>query len=183
MSCDGSDQGVCKSNSNISKQSKKIKKVPKMSEEKMSKKTEKTKKTNEHLRGTNQNIIKNYIRAIISFITSPLSETYLNPLLKQYAVGEHDFLNFVCTYKDRIESIRSLIELIKDHEDDDNDEYRCKNIFREICIIFLRYFAQNWIYGSIKLKHKEILMKNRLRLKNIIRNPANKVMLVRPHEE
>jgi hypothetical protein len=151
-----------KSQSTILNLSKKIKRSPKKSYY-----TPK-KVSTAHIKGTPQNVIKNYMKAIASFALSDLALPYLVPLLDASSVNQNEFANFICTYKDQVESLPGILALVNDDEEMDSFLKECKNIFKEMCVIFLRYYATNWIYNSQKLKHKEILLKNRLLLQRRI---------------
>jgi len=78
------------------------------------------------VKGTNQNIIKNYVRAIISFAASDVALPHLKPLLLQYQVSRTEFYNYVLTYKDTVDSIRSLVNFTNESEDDEPQVQQCK---------------------------------------------------------
>jgi len=90
-----------------------------------------------------------------------------------------EFTNFICTYKDQIESLPGIVNLANDEDETDAILKQCKIIFREMSIVFLRYYATNWIYNSNKLKHRDILLKNRLLLQRRIKNPNSNVRILR----
>jgi len=59
-----------------------------------------------------------------------------------------DFYNYICTYKEKIDSIKGMVNFTNE-ESDDTDELKVfKIIAKDICYIFLEYYAANWIYGS-----------------------------------
>jgi len=115
--------------------------------------------------GTGQNILKNFIKAISSFSTSDLALPYLIPLLDITNITQEQFVNYVCTYKERVDSLKGLVNLTTPGEYDNTETSICKKIFKELSITFLKFFAVNWIYGSNKLKHRQILLKNRFIIK------------------
>jgi len=164
-----------KRKSNISKKSNKIKRNGKNSRVR-----------NPNLRrllsGTYQNIIKNFIKAISSFCTSDLALPYLIPLIDNSNCGitQEMFIDFVFTYKEKVDSLTGLITLTLPEDTDSKETVICKTIYKELSIVFLKYFAVNWIFGSTKLKHRKVLLRNRFIIKRKIQNPDMKVKIVRP---
>jgi len=130
--------------------------------------------------GTYQNIIKNFIKAISSFATSDLALPYLIPLIDNTSMTQEKFVDYVFTYKEKVDSLRGLVELTLPEEGDNKETIICKNIFKELSIVFLKYFAVNWIFGSNKIKHRKVLLKNRFIIKRKILNPDMKVKIIRP---
>jgi len=159
--------------SNVGKRSTKIKKLPKGSRVR-----------NPNLRrlvsGTYQNIIKNFIKAISAFSTSDLALPYLIPLLDNTNVTQEKFVSYVFTYKEKVDSLKGLIDLTLAEDNESKETINCKKIFKDLSIIFLKYFAVNWIFGSTKLKHRKVLLKNRFIIKRKIENPDMKVKIIRP---
>jgi len=104
-------------------------------------------------------------------------------LLNEFNLAHDAFTNFVCSHKDRVGSLPALLSLANEEDIDSEEIVLCKRVFKEISIIFLRYYATNWIYNSAKLKNRDILLKNRLLLQRRIKNPKANVRILRNYRK
>jgi len=59
------------------------------------------------------------MKAIAGFALSDLALPYLVPLLDASSINQNDFANFVCTHKDQVESLPSILNLANDEDEED----------------------------------------------------------------
>ena len=117
------------------------------------------------------NIVKNYGKAMAAFSISEAAIPYLKSFLILYQVKYERFADFVYSHKENIDCIGSLRNVLLINEEDSQETAVYKNIFKEICSIFLKYFAVNWIYNGKMTKKREHL-NCRFHLMRRIANPS-----------
>jgi len=117
-----------------------------------------------------KNIVKNYGKAICNFCFLDAAKTYLEDLVKREGVNMEEFLNYLNSKKDSIDSIQSLKEMLIVYEDDDLPTRSYKVLFKEIGIIFIKYFSVNWIFNG-RLTYKEAHLKFRFKMLRRLKNP------------
>jgi len=120
---------------------------------------------------SNKNIIKNYARAMVNFALSSLSAPYLGKVLeKEKDLNLKEFRAFMQEQKEEINSIKNLRELLLIKEGESHKIASYKRIFQAMCVIFVKFFAVNWIYNS-KVCDKLTHLKYRYKILRRIRNP------------
>jgi len=123
-----------------------------------------------------KNIVKNYGKALCSFASSKIAVAYLEDILKRKSfecVRIKEFMEFIKGKKESINSIESLRKLLViDENQDDNLIRSYKELFKEVSVIFLKYFAVNWIYSG-KLLHKNAHMQYRFKMLRRVQNPEH----------
>jgi len=125
--------------------------------------------------GDSKNIIKNYGKALSSFASSKMAYEYLESIVSSHGynfVNIRDFMSWIKSQKEKINSIESIRRLLITNEDDDQEARAYKIMFKEISIIFLKYFAVNWIYNG-KLMHKSAHLKFRFKMLRRIQDPEH----------
>ena len=119
---------------------------------------------------SSNNIMKNYCRGIVNFARSPMALPYLLPLLKTHKLELGTFKDFIKLKKTKINCIKKLREILLISPNDKDEIIAIKVIFREITIIFLKFFAPNWIYSS-QISDKYSHLKYRFKILRRVRNP------------
>lgn len=117
-----------------------------------------------------KNIIKNYGRALANFAASDLASSYLTKLAEQEKIKEKEFRKYISSKKKQARCIKGLRDLLLITEDDSQMTVAYKKIFRELSIIFMKFFSVNWIFGG-KLCDKKIHLKYRFKILRRIQNP------------
>jgi len=72
--------------------------------------------------------------------------------------------------KETTNSMESLRKLLIEEEGDTQLDVVTKAVFKEVSIIFMKYFAVNWIFSG-KLVHKTAHLKFRFKMLRRIKNP------------
>jgi len=121
---------------------------------------------------TSINIMKNYCRGIINFVLSPIALKYLNPLLHTHEIDPETFRKFIRSRKSKINCIKQLRKALLPVQEDTLAISILKVIFKEITIVFLKFFAPNWIYNS-KISDKYAHLKYRFKILRRVRNPEH----------
>jgi len=114
--------------------------------------------------------MKNYCRGILNFALSRTALPYLNLMFQNYKTNLDSFRIFLSSRKSKINCIKQLREVLLIEKQDEEETVAMKSIFKDITIIFLKFFAPNWIYNS-KISQKADHLKYRLRLLRRVRNP------------
>ena len=117
-----------------------------------------------------KNIVKNYGRAMSSFAYSEISHPYLEPFAQEEGVTVEGFHEWIQNNKENIDGIERLRWLIIVTQKDSETIASFKRIFQQLCIIFLKFFCVNWIYGG-KLTHKQVHLNYRFKMLRRVRNP------------
>jgi len=128
-----------------------------------------------HPEGDSKNIIKNYGKALCSFASSSMAIPYLETTISKRGyknVNIKEFMAYIKVKKESINSIESIRRLLIVSQEDDTINAAYKSIFQDISIIFLKYFAVNWIYNG-KLMHKSAHLKFRFKMLRRIQNPEH----------
>jgi len=120
--------------------------------------------------GNSKNIVKNYGKALCAFAASDLSIPYLQDMKKEFSFEIHDFRSYIKDKKETINSIESLRRLLVESAGDSSEVKCYKKLFQKLSIIFLKFFAVNWIYHG-KLTHKIAHLKFRFKMLRRIKNP------------
>jgi hypothetical protein len=122
-----------------------------------------------------KNIVKNYGKALCSFASSKLALPYIESLVskKGYeAVNIKKFMEDIKQKKESTNSMESLRRLLMENSDDNEETRECKRLFKEVSIIFMKYFSVNWIFNG-KLVHKHAHLKFRFKMLRRIQNPQH----------
>jgi hypothetical protein len=129
---------------------------------------------NSHTKGSTsgKNIVKNYSRAMINFALSKLAAPYLPQLLVQEKIKMEEFRRFLNLRKTKVNCIKSMRELLLIAKEDTMQVAACKNIFKEICKVFIKYFSVNWIFSS-KISDRIVHLKYRFKLLRRIQDPEH----------
>ena len=117
------------------------------------------------------NIVKNYGKAMAAFAISEVAIPYLQFFLNLNKVKYEGFSDFIYSHKENIDCIGSLRNVLLINEEDSQESAVYKNIFKEICLVFLKYFAVNWIYNG-KMTRKREHLNCRFHLMRRIGNPS-----------
>lgn len=120
-----------------------------------------------------KNVMKNYSRAFTAFALSPLAQPYLTPILETYQVDLQVFMEFIESRKNEANCVKGLRDLLLLPTDFDSVEVvAMKKVFQEICVVFLKFFAVNWIFHG-KVMDKSAHVNYRLKILRKIKNPSN----------
>jgi len=126
--------------------------------------------------GNSKNIVKNYGKALCAFASSAIAVPYLENIIAKnnFAcnVKPGGFMSFIKSKKETINSIESLRKLLVVYEGDTNQITAYKKVFQEISVVFLKYFAVNWIFGG-KLMHKNAHLQFRFKMLRRIQDPEH----------
>jgi len=116
------------------------------------------------------NIMKNYCRGITNFSLSRLAVPYLMPLLQKHKIELERFRKFLQNKKSNINCIKQLRQMLLISPNDSAEATSIKNIFKDLTIIFLKYFAPNWIYNT-KIIDKFAHLKFRFKILRRVKEP------------
>ena len=119
-----------------------------------------------------RNVVKNYGRAMASFCLSEIALLYLKPLIIEECVQTERFKSFMISMKESIDGIASLRSLLLAARDDDKETIILKRIFQKMCVVFIKNFSVNWIFGG-RLKNKIAHLKCRFRMLRRVLNPQH----------
>jgi len=116
-----------------------------------------------------QEVLKNMAQALVGFSLSELALPYLEMIQRKYREDFHidcyrDFLRIQSEYVNSLKNFKSLF-LSKYAENEIEVVY--KRVCRRIAVIFLKYFAVNWLFQS-NLKNKQYYLKLRFKLLKLI---------------
>ncbi len=120
-----------------------------------------------------KNIVKNYGKALCAFASSKLARPYIETVIakKGYeGVNKQKFMEQMKEKKETTNSMESLRRLLMESSEDNEEDLMFKTIFKEVSIIFMKYFSVNWIYSG-KLVHKNAHLKFRFKMLRRIKNP------------
>ena len=81
----------------------------------------------------------------------PLAIPYIENIIEKnnyHATGAILFARFIKGKKDQVNNIESLRRLLIVEVSDDDTISIYKNIFKEVSVVFLKYFSVNWIYSG-----------------------------------
>ena len=118
------------------------------------------------------NIMKNYCRGIINFSLSNLAITYLIPLLQKHQIELQTFRKFIQAKKSKINCIKQLRQMLLVTPNDNAVTASVKSIFKDLTIIFLKFFAPNWIYNT-KIIDKFAHLKFRFKILRRVKEPLH----------
>ena len=119
-----------------------------------------------------KNIVKNYGRALANFASSNLAIPYLTDLVRIENFKVKDFRRFMASKKKQSRCIKGLRDLLIVQEEDNPTIATFKRVFKEISIIFIKYFSVNWIFGG-KLCDKMTHLKYRFKIQRRIQDPEH----------
>ena len=119
-----------------------------------------------------KNIVKNYGRALANFAASNLALPYLTRSIERENVRLKDFRRFISSKKKRARCIAGLRQLLVVEAEDTEHIAAFKRIFKEVSIIFIKYFSVNWIFSG-KLCDKMTHLKYRFKILRRIRSPEH----------
>jgi len=125
--------------------------------------------TSERERST-KNIVKNYGKAICTFACSELGTPYLEPLLEENQVKLENFVEFVESAKESIDSLQSFRNLLLVKEEDDSQLRAYKKIFVSLGEVFIKCFSVNWIFSG-RVRYKDTHLKFRYKMLRRIQHP------------
>ena len=114
--------------------------------------------------------MKNYCRGIANFAVSQMAVSYLKPLLQKHHIELDAFRKFIRAKKSKINCIKQLREMLLISETEKREVAAMKTVFKEITIIFLKYFIPNWVYNS-KITDKFAHLKYRFKILRRVKNP------------
>ena len=118
-------------------------------------------------------IVRNYAKALCSFAASDMAIPYLKDMISKDFQGKADIAGFQKHMKDqkgKTASISSLRGLLMINKNDTEREKAYKQMFSQISILFLKFFAVNWIFSG-KVKYRLEHLKYRQKMLRRVRNP------------
>ena len=134
---------------------------------------------------SSKNIMKNYARALANFAGSNIAVPYLRQMIDQrYSKSKKQakertdnieselsgFKQFIEKNKQKINCIKNLRGLLLAEDKDADNIKLFKELFKNISVIFLKFFSVNWLFSS-KIGDKAAHLKYRLRLLRRVQNP------------
>ena len=129
--------------------------------------------------------MKNYARALANFALSNIAIPYLRVLInksfnnKRTKVHQNKetteselckFRVYIERNKEKVNCIKQLRELLLGDTKDPAETIRFKELFKDISVVFLKFFSVNWLYSS-KIGDKVAHLKYRLKLLRRVQNP------------
>ena len=120
-----------------------------------------------------KNIVKNYGKALCAFASSRIAVPYILEIMAKNSYDCIDIPQFMETMKLKKEttnSMESLRKLLIAEEGEKKVEQTQKKLFKELSVVFIKYFSVNWIYNG-KLLHKRAHLKFRFKMLRRIQNP------------
>ena len=118
-------------------------------------------------------IVRNYAKIFCSFASSGMATPYLKNLIAtkyRDKIELEKFQKFIYNKKEHTFSILTLRTLLLIHPNDEELIKEYKKLFADISIIFLKFYAVNWIFNS-KIKHRIEHLKCRQKMIRRVRNP------------
>lgn len=128
-----------------------------------------------------KNIMINFGKAIISFVTSIIAIQYLRPRLLIENLSFSQFNIFVTQGKMKISGMRALRSLLKIEDDDSPELKACKRVFQYMSETFIKYYSYEWVMKS-RLVHKEVYLACRLKMLRRIQNPEQFTYILMKNE-
>jgi hypothetical protein len=119
--------------------------------------------------GKTRRIIKNLLRGIIDFIISDISLPYLEQIKRRDGdeFNVSTFQEFFSIQKEYIYDLKDFRKLIVVVDGETGQEAIYKKVCQKISVVFLKYFAVNWLYQT-KHNHKKTYLKLRFKLLRVI---------------
>lgn len=131
-------------------------------------------KISQHVgKGDSKNIIKNYGKALCAFASSKTALPYTKEFIKKNGLNGikvSEFMNYYNSKKSSIKSMDKIRSLLIAEDGDSNTVRVYKAIFQYTSIVFLKFFAVNWIYNG-KLVQKTVHLNFRFKMLRRIQNP------------
>ncbi len=119
---------------------------------------------------SSKNIVKNYGRAICSFILSDVGIPYLRPMIVRERVRLEELRTFISNEKEGIDGISSFRRLLLPNESDEEKVLAYKIILKEMSVIFIKDFSVNWIFSG-RLRDKQAHLKVRYKMLRRVLDP------------
>jgi len=119
---------------------------------------------------SNNNIMKNYSRAMLHFTESNTALPYLQKKLEEHGIQLARFQEILNSKREKANCIKGFRELLLVHPHDDSELVSFKGVFQGICEVFLKFFSVNWIFNS-KINDKILHLKYRGKMLRRVRNP------------
>lgn len=122
-----------------------------------------------------KNIIKNYGKAMCSFASSKMATPYIENIIAKLGykkINIPKFMEHMNRKKETTNSMESIRKLLMEEPGDTEEQRKWKTIFKELSIIFMKFFVVNWIYSG-KLLHKNAHLKFRFKMFRRIRDPKH----------
>lgn len=121
---------------------------------------------------SSKNIMKNYSRALAHFAVSEMAAPHLAKILKKEGIEKEQFCSFIEDYKDSVNCIKNLREMLLIEPQEDAQNTGIKRAFMQICEVFLKFFSVNWIFHS-KIRDRLVHLKYRFKILRRIRHPEH----------
>ena len=118
-------------------------------------------------------IIRNYAKALCAFAHSSVAAPYLRKIIEKNFDGNYEITGFQKLMKQKkrkVGSIESLKALLLIQSDDTREASLYKKLFTEISVIFLKFFAVNWLFHG-NVKHRIEHLKYRHKMLRRVQNP------------
>lgn len=120
-----------------------------------------------------QNIVKNYARAMINFSLDKIAAPYLTDILaKEPEIDFKRFRKYINQKREKVNCIQNLRSMLLVLERDTVKVAAYKRVFREICLVFLKYFSVNWVFES-RVKNKIVFLRYRFKLLRRVQRPEH----------
>ena len=118
-------------------------------------------------------IIRNYAKALCAFAHSDMATPYLKGIMEKNFPEKDELRSFqkhIKLKKRKAGSIDSLKELLIVNSTDTEREVIHKKLFMDVSVIFLKFFAVNWLFSG-SVKHRLEHLKYRHKMLRRIQHP------------
>ena len=128
---------------------------------------------------SSKNIMKNYARALANFPLMNIAQTQLREIIAKISPNQAqesvetqliEFRSYIKENKGKINCIKNLRENLLVTHKDSAQIAGFKRLFKDISIIFLKFFSVNWLFSS-KIEDKMTHLKYRMKLLRRVKNP------------
>ena len=123
-----------------------------------------------------KNIVKNFGKAICSFICSDLALPYVKSLAHTQKFNAELFTQYVFNIKETIDSVQGFRNSLLITDLDNQDIATYKVAFGELGRVFIRRYSISWIFNG-RLRHKEEHLRFRSKLLRKMEKPENLIYL------
>jgi len=114
--------------------------------------------------------MKNYGRAMTNFALSSMAKPYLLSITANLGITLESFQDYIKERKKSANCIKQLRAMLPLGTGQQEEKLELKTAFQKICIIFLKFFVANWLYGS-KICEKVAHLKYRFKILRRVKNP------------
>jgi len=105
-----------------------------------------------------------------NFALSKMAQPYLKTITAQLGISLQAFSDYVQKRRTSANCIKKLRAMLPMGTDEKEEDLKFKIAFQKICIVFLKFFVTNWLYGS-KIAEKVTHLKYRFKIMRRVKNP------------